>query len=82
MAVSDPEFVVRPSRGTGEPTGNRPDLAGPVRDCGGRQGVGVDLGPEERRLYRLTPRNQGVPATPRVGYEGAAFQPGNRLPAH
>ena len=41
MAVSDPEFVVRPSRGTGEPTGNRPDLAGPLHE----ERAGKETGP-------------------------------------
>src|SRR5712672_1630846 len=41
---------------------NRPDLATPVPRLGldlRWQGDGADLGPEERRLYRQIPWNQG-----------------------
>jgi len=82
MAVSDPEFVVRPSRGDGVADRQPP---GSSRPGAGLRGAGkeieADSGPEERRLYRLTPRNQGVPATLRVGYEEAALQPEAVSPA-
>lgn len=82
MAVSDPEFVVRPFRWNGVADRQPP---GSSRPGAGLRGAGkeieADLDPEERRLYRLTPRNQGVPATLRVGYEEAALQPEAVSPA-
>ena len=59
MAVSDPEFVVPLKRIDRQPPGSsRPfaELLGVGKE------IGADLGPEERRLYRQIPENQGVPA--------------------
>src|SRR5581483_10199036 len=53
---------------------NRPDLADPPTGVR-RQGDGADLGPEERRLYRLIPRNQGIPGARGLGYDGPLSRP-------
>src|SRR5262245_57806026 len=75
MAVNDPESVVPSSPRGVEPTVNRPGLAGLLRNAWTGKEIGADLGPEERRLYRQIPGNQGVPALPRLGYGGARFRP-------
>jgi len=39
-----------------------------VQNAGAGKEIEADLGPEERRLYRQTPGNQGVPALPPVPF--------------